>query len=81
MYKIFGKRKLDFTADDSRRIVGTTVWYGILLDDAADCDGFMVNKAFVSPDVIAYKDIPVDTEVDILFDFKGRIKAIDIIVG
>lgn len=80
MYKIFGKRKLDFTADDSRRIVGTTVWYGILLD-SADSDGFMVNKAFVSPDVIAYKDIPVDSEVDIMFDFKGRIKSIDIILG
>lgn len=77
MYKIFGKRKVDFTTDDSRRIVGTTVWYGILMDSV---DGYMVEKAFISPDVVAYKDIPVDTEVDITFNHKGKVVAIDLVV-
>lgn len=75
MYKIFGKRKVDFTDDaTSRHIVGTTIWYGIEVDSV---EGYQVEKAFISPDVMAYKDIPLNEEVDILFTYKGKICAID----
>lgn len=75
MYKIFGKRKVDFTDDaTSRRIVGTTIWYGILADSV---EGYQVEKAFISPDIIAYKDIPLNEDVDIMFNFKGRIVAVE----
>ena len=78
MYKIFGKRKVDFTDEvTSRRIVGTTIWYGILADSV---EGYQVEKAFISPDVVAYKDIPVDEEVDISFNHKGKVTSIDVTI-
>ncbi len=76
MYKIFGKRKLDFVADDGRNIIGTTIWYGIK-SVTGSVEGWQVERAFVSPDVSAYKDIPVDEEVDITFNHKGKVVAID----
>lgn len=78
MYKIFGKRKVDFTDEaTSRRIVGTTIWYGIMVDSV---EGYQVEKAFISPDVVAYKDIPVDEEVDISFNHKGKVTSIDVTI-
>ncbi len=79
MYKIIGKRKVDFVTEDSlsRHIVGSTVWYGIEMDSV---EGYQVEKAFVSPDVVAYKDIPVDEVVDITFNHKGKITSIDAVI-
>ena len=77
MYKILGKRKLDFTADDGRHIVGTTIWYGMESDSV---EGYQVEKAFISPDVMAYKEIPLNEPVEISFNFKGRIQSIDVVI-
>lgn len=77
--RIYGKRKLDFMTTDEppRHILGTTIWYGVKNDGV---EGVQVEKGFVSADKVAYKDIAVDTDVDITFDYKGRIDSIDMIL-
>ena len=76
--RIIGKRKVDFTDEaNSRHIVGSTIWYAMEVDSV---EGYQVEKAFISPEVMAYKEIPLDVEVDILFNYKGKISAIEVAI-
>ena len=84
--KIFGKLALNFTADDGRQIVGTNIWYGVPLADpnggkkAGTAEGYKVLKTFIAPDVATYDNIPIDEEVEITFNYKGKVVAIDALI-
>ena len=81
--KIFGKLALNFTADDGRQIVGTNIWYGVPLADpnggkkSGTAEGYKVMKAFISPDVATYDDIPIEEELELTFNYKGKIVGIE----
>lgn len=76
--RIIGKRKVDFTDEaNARHIVGTTIWYAMEVDSV---EGYQVEKAFISPEVMAYKDIPIDVDVEIFFNYKGKISSIDVAI-
>ena len=72
---ILGKRKVNFTADDGRTIIGTTVWLGF--DDESDVEGMYCEKTFISNAVEAYKDIEVGTDVEVSYNSRGKVVGIN----
>lgn len=71
---ILGKRKVDFSTDDGRNIVGTTVWLGF--DDDSDVEGLYSEKTFLSNSVASYKDLAVGADVDVTYNRKGKVISI-----
>ena len=70
---LLGKRPVDFTAEDGRRVTGASIYIGYE-DDGVE--GMVVDKVFVSSEKVALKDLVVGADIDIEFNTKGRVIAV-----
>lgn len=70
---LIGKRLVDFTAEDGRRICGASIYIGY---EDNDVEGMVVDKVFVSSEKVALNDLKVGADLDIEFNNKGRVIAV-----
>lgn len=75
---LLGKRVVDFTAEDGRRVCGFTLYIGHESDDTT-VDGFIVEKVFVSSEKVAVKDLTVGSDINVEFNNRGRVIAVSAI--
>ena len=72
---IYGVQNLDFTTADGAVIKGKSIYCGF---ENRYVDGLKTNKFFVSAENPACKDLKPDVEIEMSFDYNGRIDNIEI---
>lgn len=70
---VIGKRPVSFKSDDGKDVIGTTLYLGY---EEENVDGMAVDKVFISAAKMPKKDIVVGTEVDVVFNRRGKVEAI-----
>ena len=69
----FGFRPVNFTADDGRTITGTTLYIGY---EAEGVEGLATEKIFVSAEKMPKKAIVPGSDVEVVFNMKGKVEAV-----
>lgn len=70
---LVGKRLVDFTAEDGRRVCGASLYIGY---DSDGVEGMVVDKVFVSSELVSAKDLTVGADINIEFNNRGRVIAV-----
>lgn len=75
---ILGKRSVDFTDKDGRRIVGFSVY---IAHDEKNVEGMSCEKIFISPEMMPKSGITVGSEMVVDYNNRGKVAAIGPVKG
>lgn len=70
---VLGIRPVNFTASDGRTVTGTSIFAGY---ETEGVDGLAVEKIFVAVDRMPKKAITVGSDVEVVFNMKGKVEGI-----
>lgn len=72
-HTVLGKRPVSFKSDDGKDITGTTLYLGY---EEEGVEGMKVDKVFIAAAKMPKEDIVVGTEVDVVFNRRGKVDSI-----
>lgn len=70
---LMGKKAIDFTAADGRAIKGSNIYVAFPEDKT---EGLMTEKHFIHADKVDDKVLVVGTDIDLVFNSRGKIEAV-----
>lgn len=70
---VLGIRPVNFTASDGRAVAGSTLYIGYETDGV---DGMAAEKIFVSAEKLPKKAIVPGSDIEIIFNMKGKVEAV-----
>lgn len=73
IHTVLGKRPVSFKSDDGKDITGITLYLGY---ETEGVEGMATDKVFISTAKMPKDNIVVGTEVDVLFDRRGKVDFI-----
>lgn len=72
-HTVLGKRPVEFTAKDGKEVKGVSLYLGY---EAEGVEGMVTDKVFIPAAKMPKNDIVVGSEVDVLFDRRGKVDCI-----
>ena len=73
LHTVLGKRIVSFTGKDGKEVKGVSLYLGY---ETEGVEGMAADKVFIPAARLPKNDIVVGTEVDVLFDRRGKVDCI-----